>query len=250
MSRSLSENPYFQGIEIENRMTVIDQIRENLRNRVMEPVGGLLGNIIRDNVYALGRTLKDTVSPLGQSFMHVRNSLWKTLGVPFAPIQQFFGAGVGELIALRPWDAGARTAAGFGASAVLARQAVGEAAESVLNLGNSVRGFFGGVRSIYDNVVFGATRLATGLLFGKKADSLLYQVQPIPPLFQTAWNVAAEDNEHTPNRDLQWEVRQRNFAHRNDFQTAIYNQFDADSSVNQLSVPSKTVVLPEMRQAA
>lgn len=241
MAERFENNPYAKGIEVGPRMSILERIRENLKNRVMEPLGGIFGNMLRDNVEATGRALKKIPDPLIQTATHIRNCYDRTMGAIFAPASQLFGSGVGEVLNFKPQDAGARTVVGVGTSFMFARDAISEATKAVVTpVVSTVQTLTGWVSDVYDNLVLGNTRFFTGLLFGKKAESPLYEVQPTAPRMQTPWTRASHRNPHISNAEQHKERDLRTIGHRDRYEMEVYNAAYLPPNGNPWMIPNKS----------
>lgn len=258
MAERFPNNPYEQGIERAPRMSFFDRMKQNMKNRVMEPIGGLFGNMVRDNIYATGRAFEKVwnyekdefakdpdqhISVPGKSWRHFSNAFQRTMGAVFAPASQLFGSGVGEVINLKPQDAGARTVVGVGASFMFARDALIETASIVTTpIKAALEISSSWVSDVFDNTVIGATRFFTGGLFGKKADSPLYEVQPTPPRMHSPFMRAAHRNPYISNAEAHKNRDLQAIAHRDNYEEAVYNAAYRPPHGAPEDIPSKNVI--------
>jgi len=216
-------------VEKQPRLSMWERVKGSMRNRVMEPIGGLFGNIVRDNAKATYNAVTGAAGAVGQSVLRL-------VEAPLEPFQQFFGAGLTELFKGRVLDVSARTTNGFAAGAVQVRR-------SFTELGRSFQEIGSGISQVVDNTIFGATRIIVGGMFGKRATDDLYLHQPFPPAFNTPWTVAAHDSLDFEGANNYNHFLQDRQAYRSGFTNGMYNAHYDPSGTPQ-ALPKNVIQFP------
>lgn len=223
------------------RIGVMGRVQGNLANRVKEPAGGFFGNILRDNFNSIRGAIWGALKPVASSAGHIKKSIGHAVSAPFAPVQQFFGAGIGEVLAGKPQDALARTGTGVAAGVIMGGESVSEAVKSVTTFGDSFRAAKKGISEVFTNTVFGVTRMSIGFLLGKRAAARLYEVQPYPSFYSTPWLEAANNNDHFEGASEAKQRAKEYKAHQENYSTAVYDAHHSENRENQDSLPTLSV---------